>query len=26
MKLLDVVHRINRKPLREAARDFEGVM
>lgn len=26
MKLLDIVHRINRRPLREAARDFEGVM
>jgi radical SAM superfamily enzyme YgiQ (UPF0313 family) len=26
MRLLDIVHRINRKPLREAARDFEGVM
>jgi hypothetical protein len=24
--LFEVVHRINRKPLREAARDFEGVM
>jgi len=26
MSLLDVVHRINRKPLRHEARDFEGVM
>lgn len=26
MKLLDIVHRVNRKPLRETARDFEGVM
>lgn len=26
MRLLDIVHRINRRPLREAARDFEGVM
>lgn len=25
-RLLEVVHRINRKPLRPAARDFEGVM
>jgi radical SAM superfamily enzyme YgiQ (UPF0313 family) len=25
-RLLAVVHRINRKPLAEAARDFEGVM
>jgi anaerobic magnesium-protoporphyrin IX monomethyl ester cyclase len=26
MSLLDIVHRINRKPMREGARDFEGVM
>jgi anaerobic magnesium-protoporphyrin IX monomethyl ester cyclase len=26
LNLLNVVHQINRKPLRESARDFEGVM
>jgi len=26
LRLLGVIHRINRNPLRPAARDFEGVM